>query len=288
MASVLLLVGDTSALTSFDTGVQNRLSSVLGHSVTLRQNTDAINTSGFDLLVVSRSSGSGFPDYSGEDVAVLSFNHHSYATFGWGTGSVAVGSGETELRIIGDAHPIHAGVTSTVSQTVLTSEITNWRGVNEPAATVNAHWRLSSSTTPLVFSIPASSTLLDGRTNPQREAAWGFGGDGFGDLNATGLDIFDAAVEWTLDEQGGSATPLATPTGFSFTAHGSLRQLNGSWDAVPNAATYEAQVDQETSPGTWTNLTTYSGAATSFQLTDADGVDWATTYRSRVRAHPAE
>ena len=84
------------------------------------------------------------------------------------------------------------------------------------------------------------------------------------------------------------ATPLATPTGFTFTAHGSLRQLNGTWDAVPNAATYEAQVDQETSPGTWTNLTTYSGAATSFQLTDADGVDWATTYRSRVRAHPPE
>ena len=85
-----------------------------------------------------------------------------------------------------------------------------------------------------------------------------------------------------------SATPLDTPTNFSFTAHGSLRQLDGAWDAVPNAATYEAQVDQETSPGTWSNLTTYSGAATSFQLTDADGVDWATTYRSRVRAHPAE
>ena len=84
------------------------------------------------------------------------------------------------------------------------------------------------------------------------------------------------------------ATPLDTPTGFTFTAHGSLRQLNGAWDAVPNAATYEAQVDQETSPGTWTNLTTYLGAATSFQLTDADGVDWSTTYRSRVRAHPAE
>ena len=85
-----------------------------------------------------------------------------------------------------------------------------------------------------------------------------------------------------------AAEPLDTPTNFTFTAHGSLRQLNGAWDAVPNAATYEAQVDQETSPGTWTNLTTYSGAATSFQLTDADGVDWATTYRSRVRAHPAE
>jgi len=86
----------------------------------------------------------------------------------------------------------------------------------------------------------------------------------------------------------GGGVSLDTPTGFTFTAHGSLRQLNGAWDAVPNAATYEAQVDQETSPGTWTNLTTYSGAATSFQLTDADGVDWATTYRSRVRAHPAE
>ena len=289
MASVLLLVASTSSLTSFDTGVRDRLSVDLGHSVTLRQNSQAVDTAGFDLLVIARSAGSGQPEgYADEDIPVFSMSHFSYANFKWGTGSVAVGSGETSLRIIGDAHPIHGGVVDTDSVTVLDGVSNQWRGLNGPAGTVQSHWRFAADTTPIVFSVPSSSTLLDGRTNPQREAAWGFGGDVFGGLTATGLDIFDAAVEWTLDEQGGSATPLATPTGFSFTAHGSLRQLNGSWDAVPNAATYEAQVDQETSPGTWTNLTTYSGAATSFQLTDADGVDWATTYRSRVRAHPAE
>ena len=87
-----------------------------------------------------------------------------------------------------------------------------------------------------------------------------------------------------------AATPLDTPTNFTFTAHGSLRQLNGSWSAVPNADSYEYEVDEETSPGagTWTNLVSDFTSGTSFQLDDTDGVDWATTYRCRVRAHPAE
>jgi hypothetical protein len=85
----------------------------------------------------------------------------------------------------------------------------------------------------------------------------------------------------------GISNQLATPTNFSFTAHGSLRQLNGSWTAVANAGSYEASVDYETDPDTWVNLTTYAGAATSFQLTDADGVAWGTKYRCRVRAIPA-
>lgn len=87
---------------------------------------------------------------------------------------------------------------------------------------------------------------------------------------------------------GTSTSQLTTPQNFSFTAVAGQRQLNGSWDSVPNAATYEYQVDEETSPGTWTQLATANQAGTTFQLDNTDGVDWATTYRSRVRAHPPE
>ena len=81
-----------------------------------------------------------------------------------------------------------------------------------------------------------------------------------------------------------TATPLATPTGFTFTAHGSLRQLNGAWDAVTSAESYDWEV--EVDDGGYQPFESGSTAGTSFQLDDSDGVDWQTNYRGRVRANP--
>ena len=81
---------------------------------------------------------------------------------------------------------------------------------------------------------------------------------------------------------------LSTPTNFSFTAHNSLRQLNGSWDAVQDAGTYEYQVDAQGPDYGWVQLAAANEAGTTFELDNSDGVDWNTTYRARVRAHPPE
>jgi hypothetical protein len=133
-------------------------------------------------------------------------------------------------------------------------------------------------------SVPVSWTSSHTDTSPLSQ-----GYPGFGQRQQTSearFDVFSWGTGETAALTAGSSA-LATPANFSFTAHGSLRQLNGSWTAVANAGSYEASVDYETDPDTWVNLTTYAGAATSFQLTDADGVAWGTKYRCRVRAIPA-
>lgn len=84
-----------------------------------------------------------------------------------------------------------------------------------------------------------------------------------------------------------AVSQLATPANFAFTAASGTRQLDGSWDAVTDADTYDYLVEYETSPGVWSAFVSASTAGTTFQLTSANGVDWGTKYRSRVRAVPA-
>ena len=79
---------------------------------------------------------------------------------------------------------------------------------------------------------------------------------------------------------------LSTPTGFTFTAGSAVRTLDGSWNVVSGAATYDWQVEKDVSGG-WTAFQSGNTASTAFQITDVDGVDWGTTYRGRVRAVPA-
>lgn len=81
--------------------------------------------------------------------------------------------------------------------------------------------------------------------------------------------------------------PLDAPANFAFTAAAGIRQLDGSWDAVIDADTYDYLVEYETSPGVWSAFVSASTAGTTFQLTSDNGVDWGTKYRSRVRAVPA-
>ena len=91
---------------------------------------------------------------------------------------------------------------------------------------------------------------------------------------------------------GGDAAPmsgttaLATPSGFTFTAGSGVRTLSGSWSPVSGAATYDWEV-QEDVASVWTAFASGNTASTSFALSSADGVDWDTTYRARVRAQPS-
>lgn len=108
--------------------------------------------------------------------------------------------------------------------------------------------------------------------------------------SASSVGFYVEALGWATagdtapTEDAGS--PIATPTGFTFTAAAAARQLDGSWDAVAEAATYDWVVEQDVNSA-WSAFQSGNTASTSFQLTDADGVDWARTYRGRVRAVPA-
>ena len=108
--------------------------------------------------------------------------------------------------------------------------------------------------------------------------------------SGTSRHMYVEALGWATGEDeaptSAAGSPIATPSGWTFTAAAASRQLNGSWTAVAEAGTYQWEVEEEVG-FSWEAFQSGSTASTSFQLTDADGVEWARTYRGRVRAVPA-
>lgn len=281
MGAVLLLVGNKTSLDSDDTSMQSRLSTSLGHTVTVRGLSDAVSVAGFDLLVVSRSTGFGtHPDYSGEDIPVVSLSRGSWPMFGWSTDAgSASGSGTTTLVPSGVSHPVHAGFTAEV---VLLGAGSQWRLPSSPPASLETRWAYVGST--VLFTFEPSSALLSSKTATQRQAGWGINSSGdTAGFTSSGWAVFDAAVDWALGGVGSSQ--LSVPSGFTFVAATSARQLDGAWGPVSGAAIYRWEVEKYVAEA-WSTFFTGTTASLAFQLTDTDGVDWATTYRARVRAEP--
>ena len=106
-----------------------------------------------------------------------------------------------------------------------------------------------------------------------------------GGMGSTDYTLFSAGTDGDVAPLAESGQ-LAIPSGFTFTAAAGARQLDGSWSAVSGASTYDWEVEEDVS-GTWTAFGSGNTATTAFQLTDTDGVKWATSYRGRVRAVPA-
>ena len=79
---------------------------------------------------------------------------------------------------------------------------------------------------------------------------------------------------------------LAVPTNVTLTAATGVRQITLSWDSVAGANDYEWAVEY-LAGSSWFAHATGTTASLSVVRTDADSVDWGTTYRGRVRARPA-
>ena len=290
MANVQLVVLDTNSLTVGDTTLQSLLET-FGHTVTLVADATSPNVTGVDLVVIgaSQTSSSAAQDYSGQDVPILCFGRRYWPKLGWSTSTgAAFGSWVQELRPYGTTHPTHAGFDtpgavdgdSSYDVTVLTQDVGTWRRPDGEPVALDVRWRLHISSSPVIFTFDAAASLLDSKTALQRQAAWGFSSDADVQyLSAAGESVVSALVDWTL----GETATLNIPTGFAFTAGSGSRQLDGSWNAVSGADGYEWEVQRDAS-GSWEPFTSGSGAGTSFQLTDTDGVDWGETYRARVRA----
>ena len=133
----------------------------------------------------------------------------------------------------------------------------------------------------VLFAYDAASALTTGSAAGRRVAATFLTVRGT-EWAAPMFTMFNATVAWLTQEA--SEAQLATPGNFTFTASAVSRQLDGAWDAV-SGADYEYQV-QRSDDGVWVAFQSDTTSATSFQLTDTDGVGWGKTYRGRVRAVP--
>ena len=291
MANVRMIVADKGTLTTGDTAVKDRLETTLGHTVTVVDLSDPVAIGDADLLALVSGSRANYDgkDYSGQDIPMLILSRMAWFMLGHsdGTndGSATGPSGQDNLFTIGSAHPLHD---DNDGQTTLTGvHAWQWRQPEGAPASLAYHWSVVSvGTTGPVHSVGAGASLNDGKTASRpRVSLTPNDADSFVDFNAAGWGVFDAAVAWTLPET--TTTKLATPANFAFTAAAGTRQLDGSWDAVTDAETYDYLVEYETSPGVWSAFVSGSTAGTTFQLTSANSVDWGTKYRSRVRAVPA-
>ena len=92
-------------------------------------------------------------------------------------------------------------------------------------------------------------------------------------------------VRHTIPEQE-VTDQLAVPTNVTLTAATGVRQITLSWDSVSGANDYEWAVEY-LAGSSWFAHSTGTTASLSVVRTDADSVDWGTTYRGRVRARPA-
>jgi hypothetical protein len=132
-------------------------------------------------------------------------------------------------------------------------------------------WALSVTNSAITAGRPAVGRR-QGTASPDgtRVDFWGAGTDG------------DAAPS----ASSGAGTPLATPSGWTFVKTNGVRTVTGSWSSVVGAATYDYAVERWNGSA-WVAFYTGNTASTTFSLTNANGVDWATQYRARVRAVPA-
>lgn len=103
------------------------------------------------------------------------------------------------------------------------------------------------------------------------------------DEMGSGHDLTVYGATYSTDDPLVGQTQLATPSNFSFSSASSSLQVDGSWNPVADAATYDWEVE-ENSLGSWVAFQNGNTASTSFQLTGTDGLAWSTSYRARVRA----
>jgi hypothetical protein len=82
------------------------------------------------------------------------------------------------------------------------------------------------------------------------------------------------------------ASELPTPVGLLFDQRPGQRKILSSWFAVPNAASYELNIEKLEGID-WVPVVTKTVSGVSTDLVESDGINWGTTYRARVRAMPS-
>ena len=101
---------------------------------------------------------------------------------------------ETQLALVGNGHPLHAGLSGTV--TVFTSPGHATWGVPGPAATKIAAL-VSRPTQLAIFAYPAGAMMV-GRTAPAKRLAFFIQDNPTENLAPDGIKLLDAAITWLL------------------------------------------------------------------------------------------
>jgi len=271
LPKAILVVSNPAAPTASETALRNRLQSTLGFEASFVADASAVPTyANFaSLILVSSTVGSGnITKYRDVTAPIIDWEWAAYDGLALATGDGAsIDNTQTQIQIVNASHPLAAGIPAG-AVTLFPAPATQMASVETnllaPSAIVVA---LAAdplfNTRAVLFGFEKNAVLnpdpISGSpvTAPARRTGIFLGGDTFTALNADGLKLFDAAVNWTANLVG-TAVPIFNPpvlsggsVSLSWTGAGVLQvatNLTGTaadWSTVspqPTNNTFNAQV----------------------------------------------
>lgn len=210
MSNVLLVVGDKASLTAGDSALQTRLTTTLGHTVTLASDEDAVpSLSGVGLIILTQSGTSANLGSKYDTVAVPVFTLNAggmLTLLRLATQNVTNQTGTTTtIDLQNTAHAINTGLTDplTIFSTAQTRRAV---GTSTLASGATEIARRDDAVQEVAAVYDAGATLTTG-TAPARRAFHALMQDAYiSALTADGWTHFDRFVTWLV---GDGSSPLS-------------------------------------------------------------------------------
>lgn len=201
MASVILVVGNSGALSSGDTSIQTRLTTDLGHTVTVKDDGDAEVGSGFDAVVVAESVNSVTfgTKYKTSAKGVLLLEIGSFDDFDMSGAGTAQNITTLHVDSVGD---LSAGLSGTVTYYSAAAQIYRVADSGLGAGVTIVTRASSGSSQIFEFAYESGAALVSGNAAGRRVAI-PIPDVSVASLATDGWALFDAAVTWAIGAGGG-------------------------------------------------------------------------------------
>jgi len=207
----VLFVTGSPTLNAGDAAVQTRLQG-LGYTVIVKDHVAATtaDATGKSIVLISATVSAGNVGTKFRDVAVPVLLWETALYDDMGMTGTAVGpdygtsTTTTEIVINNPSHPLAAGLTGT--QTIFPT--VQGLSYGTPASTGAIVALMGTSTTKAVLFAYNTNATMVSQTAPARRVGFFFNNDSAASMNATGWQLFDAAITWSV----GASTPTPTAT----------------------------------------------------------------------------
>jgi len=249
---ILLVVGNLT-LNNGDNAVKTRLES-LGYSVDVKL-ASAVTTADatgkvlvfISSTVISTDVGSKF---TGVTVPVINCEqalHDDLKMVSSASGNAGTISGQTQLNITGAGHPLAAGLPNGLATICTSSQIFSW-GVPGTNALKIASYAGNLSNVVIFGYEPG--VLMVGLNAPAKRLGFFLENSTAAFLNANGLALFDAAVNWAISPSAPNNPPAVNI----------MNPANGATFTAPASITIDANASDPDFGGSISKVEFYEGA----------------------------
>lgn len=237
MSAIQLLVGNSASLTADDTSVRDRLQTTLGHTVTVKNYTAAVNTTGIDLLVIADSVAEGSTQYKSTAVPVLAFS--DWTQLGLSAADNTSVTANSSIVIDNSASPLAAGLTGTASVYNTSQSPRSWFQAGWGTGFGRVASSAATATRVVLASYASGATLQDGTAAAGKRVAYGLRVTTA--YSANGWAVFDASVAYLLPAPSAPVTidvpALGLPTDTDFADVYAITTLTASVISIPITTT---------------------------------------------------